>query len=527
MNGDVSSNRQQDEGIDPEKAAGSAAGSEQLPPDYEAYRETREELASQVTLPNVWQALFTRPRVLFQSLWTNTPPVVHLVLIAFSVISLGAGFGIAFLMWRTSTQSEMTPLETLTVYGFIAVIVAVMVFLLLFFLPEWAPVALRFLRKRYLWGVTGAFFLAMGIPWLVVIIATGITSGAPIGAILADVGVACLLVGVLAAMYGGMAAGFGVHLRPTSFAVLLVVAAVCTALWAGFVAMIGMSIFGPTWSAQAAEVLKTDPAQRWQFLAVLYYLCILSFSIDWLLWSWWRKQIWPWLLSAWRSRQKIVSSGQTVWRLPGVSISRLRSFLTDRLGIPHQYVLVWKLLVASGVLGLIASLTPDLLRLPVSVFGMAMGAGAMSILIVLTLEYLFVPKELTHVRVQAPTYIARPVVRAVIVLILLFLAWWVLHAILMQDWNLFLASGKQIGFRFADGNPARPQIGDFLFYAFALMTNASYIELQPVSFDAKLYTMFVTASGLLLLVVFVGAALVTPESAAPTDSGRPPGKESS
>ena len=151
---------------------------------------------------------------------------------------------------------------------------------------------------------------------------------------------------------------------------------------------------------------------------------------------------------------------------------------------------------------------------------LALSTFPLAYLLIMTFQYIFVPEELSRVRIEAPSYVSRPVARAAVVLGLLFLAWWVFHALFMQNLNALLTLFYTTGFHFSNGSPAVPHIGDFLFYSFALMTNSNYTELQPDDFLAKMYTMFVTATGLSLLVVFISVALSSPPEtpSRPSDS---------
>lgn len=118
-------------------------------------------------------------------------------------------------------------------------------------------------------------------------------------------------------------------------------------------------------------------------------------------------------------------------------------------------------------------------------------------LTVFTAIYLTLPQELKRINLR------NNIQRMIIILFFLFILWWIFWGILAQNivfWN-------PNAFIYIDGRTCKPNILDFLFYTFALMTSASYIELKPLSFGAHILVMAVTVTGLVLLVIFVGAAL--------------------
>lgn len=90
-----------------------------------------------------------------------------------------------------------------------------------------------------------------------------------------------------------------------------------------------------------------------------------------------------------------------------------------------------------------------------------------------------------------------------VMLVTLFLMWWYLFAHLAQ--NLILA--RPGAFVFLDNTAIIPNVEDFMFYVFASMTNASYVELKPVGLYAHYLVAAMTSSGVLLFVLFVGVAL--------------------
>lgn len=128
---------------------------------------------------------------------------------------------------------------------------------------------------------------------------------------------------------------------------------------------------------------------------------------------------------------------------------------------------------------------------------LAQGGILLGNLIVFTAIYLILPHELKRINLH------NNIQRMIVILFLLFIVWWIFWGSLAQNivlWN-------QNAFAYVDGRTSKPNFSDLLFYSFALMTSASYIELKPLSFGAHILVMAVTSTGLGLLVIFVGAAL--------------------
>jgi len=128
---------------------------------------------------------------------------------------------------------------------------------------------------------------------------------------------------------------------------------------------------------------------------------------------------------------------------------------------------------------------------------LSQGALLLSSLTVLSTIYLTLPDELKRINLH------NNIQRMIVILFLLFILWWIFWGSLAQNivlWN-------QNAFTYVDGRTWKPNILDFLFYTFALMTSASYIELKPMSFGSHILVMAVTVTGLALLIIFVGVAL--------------------
>jgi len=128
---------------------------------------------------------------------------------------------------------------------------------------------------------------------------------------------------------------------------------------------------------------------------------------------------------------------------------------------------------------------------------LAQGALVLSSLTVLTVIYLTLPDELKRINLYNNN------IRMIVILFLLFILWWIFWGSFAQNivlWN-------QNAFAYFDGRTWKPNFLDILFYTFALMTSASYIELKPLSFGAHILVMAVTVTGLALLIIFVSVAL--------------------
>lgn len=133
----------------------------------------------------------------------------------------------------------------------------------------------------------------------------------------------------------------------------------------------------------------------------------------------------------------------------------------------------------------------------VAIVLLTVGTILFSGLIIVTIMYLTFPQELKRIRLKNNIH------RMTLILFLLFILWWFSWALAALNLEIF----NQNAFVFADGRTGMPKQLDFVFYIFALMTSAGYGELKPLSFGAHIFVMLVTATGLALLIIFVGAAL--------------------
>lgn len=118
-------------------------------------------------------------------------------------------------------------------------------------------------------------------------------------------------------------------------------------------------------------------------------------------------------------------------------------------------------------------------------------------LIMITGMYLTSPRELERISLH------NNIQKMLLILVLLFILWWFIWALAAQNLNFF----DQNAFVYTDNRTGNPNLFDFLFYAFALLTTSGYGELKPLGFVAHILVMAVTITGLALLVIFVGAAL--------------------
>lgn len=137
------------------------------------------------------------------------------------------------------------------------------------------------------------------------------------------------------------------------------------------------------------------------------------------------------------------------------------------------------------------------IRQYVAIVLLAQGAQLLASLTIFTAIYLTLPQKLKRINLH------NNIQRMIVILFLLFILWWIFWGSFAQ--NIVLLN--QNAFTYIDGRTLKPNILDFLFYTFALMTSASYIELKPLSFGAHILVMAVTVTGLALLVIFVGVAL--------------------
>jgi hypothetical protein len=125
------------------------------------------------------------------------------------------------------------------------------------------------------------------------------------------------------------------------------------------------------------------------------------------------------------------------------------------------------------------------------------GAVLFICLILVTEMYITSPLELERIR------FLNKIQKMLLIFFLLFILWWFSWTSVALNLEIF----NQNAFAYTDGRTGKPNIWDLLFYIFALMTSAGYGELKALSSGAHILVMAVTSTGLVLLVIFVGAAL--------------------
>lgn len=185
-------------------------------------------------------------------------------------------------------------------------------------------------------------------------------------------------------------------------------------------------------------------------------------------------------------------------------------FLND-FRIHRSYKQLWIWLGVAFLLLMAANIFPKVSGVIVTI-SQALLLIPLAILIYLSFSYTFIPQSLFNLRVNAPAYVSRPIARSVILLGLLFIAWWVMHTLIMTQIDLYERVFTHQAAFVLNTEVGQPNILDFGFYAFSLMVNSSFAYLTPVAGMARIYVIFVSLTSVFLLVIFVGTALGKPEA---------------
>jgi hypothetical protein len=488
-----------------------SANSEQanlLPEDYEEYRKQAEERDEE--LFEEFQELFAWRRFL-QTLRRLSGELVHGYLtgtrsfvswITRIWIAIALIAGIVVWIWLV-VNIKPSPGIPYLAYLIATGLIACFVFTFLVFLPSILLDGLRsffrFLRDPYVWKVVAGVFIFLTPPTIILGIYAVLTKQFSLSDILYYVPACCICLIILAVIIGIALATIGTRMTRRAFPWLVLIGfpvGITLGVLLLALNLLLISLFFSSEPTKTKELAQNLFSKEVLALSA-YFFAGVGFAITWICWSCLKTAIQPKI-------QRLLACLRTF----ASHLSKIQQFLINKLYINKSYVLAWKLLIFSAFVAIVSNLLPAQLRIFAIFLNVFIGLFTFAILLKVTLQYLFIPKELAVIRIEAPTYISRPVVRAAIVLALLFLAWWAFHAVCMLNLNACLQQTVHaVGFCFANGSVTVPHIGDFLFYAFALMTSASYVELQPVDGVAKLYSMFVTTTSLLLLVVFANAAL--------------------
>jgi hypothetical protein len=437
---------------------------------------------------------------------TGTRSFVSWITLIWRAIALIAGIFVWIWLVVNIKPSPGTPY---LVYLFATGLIACFVLAFLVFLPSILLAGLRsffrFLRDPYVWRVVAGIFIFLTLPTIIAGIYAVLTKQFSLSDILSYAPVYCICLTILAVMIGMALATIGTRMTRRAFPWLVLIGFPVGIILGVLLLALNLLLISfvfpsePTKTKELAQKLFSNEGLALSAYFA-YFFTGVGFAIAWMCWSYLKTAIQPKI-------QRLLACLRTF----ASHLSQIQQFLINKLYINKSYVLAWKLLIFFAFVAIVSNLPPEQLRIFAIFPNVVIGGFTFAILLKVTFQYLFIPKELAVIRIEAPTYISRPVVRAAIVLALLFLAWWAFHAVCMLNLNACLQqTGQDAGFCFANGSVTVPHMGDFLFYAFALMTSASYAELQPVDGIAKLYSMFVTSTSLLLLVVFANTALSSP-----------------
>lgn len=441
--------------------------------------------------------------------------------VALAVISgiLGTALGTAF--WRMASKQSAEGFSTLPVSQRLMMYLAIVSGAaggIYMFLKAFRRVT-RFLTRPYTWIVTGLITTFVVVSWLIACW----VAGDPFGPVLPFALVIGLVYGIM------VATGFPVRLTRRR---LLIILGLAVLLVMGLL-LISIWLYSTLQGGLGRDELVTE-ATNPEFIAA--FIMIFPF-VCWFVWM-----VWSGMAVAWRFLRSVPTwlLGAVEWLV--LLYKRLVLFhkVSPRLVLAAGMTIAYVFLVSSvdGILGIAHSLldalqvnklgTPQEWREGVAFFVSFVGLANLSLLMSATMEYIMIPQSLASVRLiedeEEPntgdnyTNIQgiEATARLILMLIALFSVWWVFYSSFAENLNM----ADPGAFAFVGGTQGTPEWDDFWFFTFATMTNASYIEIRPVSDYARLTVVAMTATGLALLVIFVGVGLalmgqeVTPAASA-------------
>lgn len=428
----------------PDKAAHEAGGrSGDLPHDYDEYRERMDRQAEAFF---DWRSVVEDSKSIREFLatlasWKRLP--VSVILIA--LLSLAAGISVAaFLISRSWRQ---VPVCGGILYSvFFAAGLTYVVFLLLVRARRF----LGFLRDPYPWKVALSCFLPLTAAAIAVASADYLT-GVSLDSVMEGLLPLGALLAVVSLVIGVCAAAFLERLRRKSALLLASIAVIIGLLVSAVSFHIAIVILydhplreGLPQVLGSAEWFHALPV-----LGLVVFVSVPVFCLEWVLYSY-VPRVGRFVKGLWSIRGTILRNVLPRPPKPG-------AVLSDRLKIDRRYLLVWQLLLLFGTLAIPASLWP-IQSYPLALLNLLFGVIPLLLLGLVTLNYVFVGRELERVRIEAPDYFSRPVLRAMLVLGLLFATWWVYHALLMLNLNSLLTAWGTTGFEFSDQRPCSPRI---------------------------------------------------------------------
>ncbi|CAG1007017.1 hypothetical protein ANAEL_03483 [Anaerolineales bacterium] len=460
--------------------------SDELQADYDTYRKYLENnLRSILTSPLIFIRIFVNiPKLL------KSPTIPLQAKLIFTASSL-AGIYSIFSAIPEVASSEATLCINILVVPILGLVTAFGTFIFLSALPA----IIKFILKLYPWKVSLIYFLWLYASYIFFLLTYG--EGISIQSIkIIDLIKALLLlaagIGIMAVPMGFMSAALSVRLTKKSFLGLLFTS-VALATWIDFAFTSAISN-----SVNYSIVLNKE-----FLLESFLFISTIGTVIFWAGWMFlavWRDTILPFISKHWSNKKQYaqqfaITSSEIVAQIEGMRISKT-----------YLYALI--MLSIYTISTFVTNRYPKQLGLLVELNFGVLGFLTASFIIVPTFQYLFIPKELSRVRIDALPFISRPVARALLILPLLFILWWVFHSDMMMNINNFSQiMDSSSAYRFLNGQSTSPAFGDYMFFTFALMTNSGYLELHPHVSFAKIHVMMVSITGLMLLVVFIAVAL--------------------
>jgi len=359
------------------------------------------------------------------------------------------------------------------------------------------PRFFRFLCNPHTWKIVSLFFCLMCLPVILLVVDIKQYNDLIVRIILREL-IPFALGYVIVVVFVGLIAA-SVIPRPNRKVILIIfiLSEVFSIFFGFFLTFLILVLSGSSWALWLRQMAQTGHLT--EYLFSIQTPAGFIALIVWLIWAYWKRKGELIFLTNWNKRSELI-------RQPGIGVKKLKNYFTIELGISNLYIQIWFWLIVLTMGTFFVSILPKQLYLISYCFLPVLVVPAF-FLIRLTYRYLFIPIELERISIKAPGFISRAVLNATVVLFLLFLAWWVFYSLFL--WNINISSQRfdLVAFRFIDGRGMIPQIGDFVFYTFALLTNSGFIELSPQTFLSKLSVMLSAATGIGLLVLFVGSAL--------------------
>jgi hypothetical protein len=467
------------------------------PPDYSTYRQYLERNLRTLLISPI---TFLKRLITFPKIFKD--PSVHILFKIALLVSMGVG--ILSVFW---TFPRFDFLEYSFCFNIVFIVFSFAFFAYIGFFACLAvitlPWTIRLILKPYPWRLSFIYFLWFYTPYLIFLAITfyRIKLDPMFYSVVKPNQIVSLLllpafVPLLFSVFMGFSSAI-IRLDRKLIARLLIISYLLTTVLCLFFTLISYSMLSLPLTFSKEDLVYS--------LFLIFPLGAFVFWAGWMLIAVWRIKLQEQFMTIWDKRILYIQNIMTRLNELRVQIQGIQ--------ISKTYFYSWGILIIFTILTLLANINPKQLDQLVWINFYMLITVVPIFLIVSTFQYIFVPQELASVKINAPPYIAKSVLRAIFILFLLFILWWTYHSALMMNINnLSIIMDNGSAYQFINGQAKAPMFGDFLFFIFAIMTNSGYLDLQPTFFLAKIHLMTVTVTGLILLVVFIAVALSQPEN---------------